>query len=220
MKQNVLDKSGKVVAQMKLNEELFDGKVNIALLYQVVNSYLANRRSLRIASTKTRAEVKGSGVKPWRQKGTGRARVGERRNPLWRKGGIVFGPKPRRVYKKIPKKMKLSALKSALNAKCNDKELIIVDKLEIQSSKTEQFLDLVKNLNLSDKSLFVDRDFTKDSRLSCRNLKNTALARASDLNAHLSLNCKNLVLTKEALKILEDRILKRRSSKTTTYGTK
>jgi len=213
MRQNILDKNGKIVGQAKFNEQLFDGEVNMALLHQVVNSYLANRSSLRAASTKTRADVKGSGAKPWRQKGTGRARVGEKRNPLWRKGGVVFGPKPRSVYKKIPKKMKLSALKSALNAKCSDRELIILNKLDVKYPKTKEFVSLIKNLNLAKKSLFVDRVFTENSRLSCRNLKDAALMRAADLNAYAAINCKNLVLTKEALEILEDRILSNKQNK-------
>jgi len=207
MKHDVFDKTGKVVENIELNDILFDGKVRIPLLHQVIYSYLANRRSLRLASTKTRRDVSGSGKKPWRQKGTGRARVGEKRNPLWRKGGVVFGPHPRRTYKKIPQKMKLAALKSALNAKYNDKELIIIDMLDISSSKTKQFSELVKNLKLLRKSLFVEKEFSKETRLSARNLQDIVLSRASDLNAHVALNCKNLILTKEALKVLEDRIL-------------
>lgn len=207
MKHDILDKDGKVVEQIELDDRLFDGRVTMPLLHQVVNSYLANTKSLRLASTKTRADVAGSGAKPWRQKGTGRARVGEKRNPLWRKGGVVFGPKPRKTYKKIPKKIKLSALKSALNAKHKDNELIILDKLGVESSKTKQFSDLIRNLKLSKRSLFVDRDFSENSKLSSRNLQDIALARALDLNAYSALNCKNLVLTKAALEILENRIL-------------
>ena len=212
MKENVFNSKGEVVEQIELNENIFDGKISMSLLHQVVNSYLANAKSLRLASTKTRADVQGSGAKPWRQKGTGRARVGEKRNPLWRKGGVVFGPKPRKIRKKIPKKMKIAALKSALNAKYKDKELLILDKVDISSSKTRQFQDVVKNLKLLKKALFVDREFSRDCRLSSRNLKDIILARAPDLNAHSALNCKNIIITKDALKALEERILEIKNS--------
>ncbi len=208
MEYPVLNKEGKSLEKIKLNPAIFDKQVNLALLHQVVLSYISNLHSVRKASTKTRGEVKGSGVKPWRQKGTGRARVGEIRNPLWRKGGVVFGPKPRYVYKTIPKKMKLLALKSALNAKLNDKELLILDKLETNSFKTKEFYNLIKNLKLEKRSLFVDEAFSKEVMLSARNLENIDLVRAKDLNAYLALNCKNLILTRKALEILEGRIIK------------
>ena len=207
MEQDILNRSGKVVGQVKLNKEIFDGRVNMGLLYQVINSYLANRASLKKAATKTRGQVSGSGKKPWRQKGTGRARVGELRNPLWRKGGVVFGPKVRSVYRKIPPKMRLAALKSALNAKHKDKELVVLDKLEVKAVKTKDFFQMVKNLKLKKRSLFVDKELTRECLLSSRNIPTVALARASDLNAYLALDCKDLVVTKEALSILESRIL-------------
>ncbi|MBN2120091.1 MAG: 50S ribosomal protein L4 [Candidatus Omnitrophica bacterium] len=208
MECQVLNKDGKVVSKVKLNQSVFDGRVNMALLYQSVNSYLNNKRSQRLAAVKTRAQVSGSGKKPWRQKGTGRARVGELRNPLWRKGGIVFGPKVRRVYRKIPHKMKRAALKSALNAKYNDKELVIMDKLQLDSPKTKELAAIIKKLGFTKRVLFVDKEFSKNCFLSSRNLEVVELERASDLNAYHALNCKNLVLTEEALKILEEKILK------------
>ena len=215
MEQDIVNRQGKVTGKIKLNVKIFDGKVNIALLYQAINSYLANRSSSRIAAVKTRAQVSGSGVKPWRQKGTGRARVGELRNPLWRKGGIVFGPHPRRTYKEIPRRMRLSALQSALNAKRKDKELVILEDLQIDKPKTKVFFEMLKKLKIAKRALFVDKDFSRNCRLSSRNLGNIALARASDLNAYLVLQCKNLVVTKKALGILEERIL---GSKKSYFG--
>jgi large subunit ribosomal protein L4 len=217
MEQDILNRSGKVVGQVKLNQKIFDGRINMSLLYQVINSYLANKASLRKASTKTRGQVSGSGRKPWRQKGTGRARVGELRNPLWRKGGVVFGPKVRNAYKKIPPKMRLAALKSALNSKYNDKELLVLDKLEVKAAKTKEFFQMVKNLKLKKRSLFVDKEFNRECLLSSRNINTVALARASDLNAYLALNCKDLVVTKEALSILENRILGGHKSQVTSH---
>lgn len=212
MQEKIIDINGKTVEKMELNKKVFDKTVNIALLHQVVYCYLANKRCVRYASTKTRAEVAGSGAKPWRQKGTGRARVGEIRNPIWRKGGVVFGPKPRRVYKKIPKKMKISALKSALNAKQRDKELVILDKLKIKSAKTKELSTILKKLKLNKKSLFVDKTFSKDSLYASRNIHNMSLSQASDLNAYLALSCKHLVITKDALAVLENRILGKKNN--------
>ncbi|RKY43750.1 MAG: 50S ribosomal protein L4, partial [Candidatus Omnitrophota bacterium] len=195
MEYPLLSKEGKNLRNIELNPQIFDGKVNLGLLTQAVYCYLNNLHSIRKASTKTRAEVKGSGAKPWRQKGTGRARVGEIRNPLWRKGGVVFGPKPRYVYKNIPKKMKAQALKSALNAKFKDKELFILEDLKVNSKKTKDFLKIIKALNLNKRSLFVDENFSPKILLSVKNLKNIELVRAKDLNAYQVLNYKNLILT-------------------------
>ena len=209
MEYPLLSKEGKNLKKIKLNSQIFDGKVNLALLAQVVYCYLNNLHSVKKASSKTRAEVKGSGAKPWRQKGTGRARVGEIRNPLWRKGGVVFGPKPRYVYKNIPKKMKALALKSALNAKFKDKELFILEDLKVNSKKTKDFLKIIKALNLNKRSLFVDENFSQEVLLSTKNLKNIELVRAKDLNAYQVLNYKNLILTLNSLKVLEERIIKK-----------
>jgi len=209
MEYPLLSKEGKNLGKIRLNPQVFDGKVNLALLAQAVYCYLNNLHSVKKASAKTRAEVKGSRAKPWRQKGTGRARVGDIRNPLWRKGGVVFGPKPRYVYKNIPKKMKAQALKSALNAKFKDKELFILEDLKVDSKKTKDFLKIIKALNLNKRSLFVDENFSPEALLSVKNLKNIELARAQDLNAYQVLNYKNLILTLNSLKVLEERIIKR-----------
>ncbi|MFC1514548.1 50S ribosomal protein L4 [Candidatus Omnitrophota bacterium] len=211
MEHDILNKAGKVIGKVELNPDVFDGRVSMEVLYQAVNSYKANKTSMRMASTKNRAEVQGSGKKPWRQKGTGRARVGELRNPLWRKGGVVFGPRVRHVYRKVPKGLRLSALKSALNAKYGDKELVIMDKLDIEAPKTKTFAAVLKNLKLVKRSLFVDKVFSENLLLSSRNLQEVSLARADDLNAYLALDCKNLVITKDALSILEGRILSKPS---------
>ena len=124
----VLSVQGKEVEQIELEKRVFDGKISQALIHQAVVTYLANQRK-GLASTKTRGEVRGGGIKPWRQKGTGRARVGSIRSPLWRGGGVTFGPKPHSYHKDLPQKMRTMALKSALNAKLRDKEISILSDL-------------------------------------------------------------------------------------------
>jgi len=209
MEKEVVDFKGKVIDKIALRDEVFGSKVNTALLHQTVTSYLANQKSMKIASAKTRAEVKGSGAKPWRQKGTGRARVGEKRNPLWVKGGVVFGPKPRRVYKKIPVKMKARALESALSAKCKDGEMVILDSLQVSLNKTKDFANLLKKLKITKRSVFVDAGFSQELRKASSNLKAVNLMRASDLNAYWALNCRSLVITRKGIQVLEERLLKK-----------
>jgi len=209
MEKEVVDSEGKVVDKIALRDEFFGVKINMSLLHQTVTSYLANQKSMKIASAKTRAEVKGSGAKPWRQKGTGRARVGDKRNPLWVKGGVVFGPEPRRVYKKIPVKMKAGALGSALSAKCKDGSMVILDSLPCPLNKTKDFADLLKKLKITKKSVFVDTGFSQELRRASSNLKDVSLVRASDLNAYWALNCRNLVITRKGIHVLEERLSKK-----------
>jgi large subunit ribosomal protein L4 len=185
---SVLNTQGKEVSKLELDANVFDGKVRNSLMHQAVVIHLANQR-MGLASTKTRGEVSGGGKKPWRQKGTGRARVGSTRSPLWRKGGITFGPKPHSFRKDLPNRMKILALKSALNSKLNDKEMIVLEGLKINSPKTKDFFD--KNL-----------------KFSCRNLPNVDVDAAASLNTYYALDCKKLIFTKEALEIVEERIKK------------
>jgi len=213
LKHNVFDYKGKVVSHLELNKSLFDGRVNMPLLYQVIDCYRTNRKSQRLASTKTRAYVRGSGAKPWRQKGTGRARVGERRNPLWRKGGVVFGPHPRRVYKKIPKKMGRLALQSALNAKQNDDEIRIIDSFPADTVQTKNIARMLDVLQLDKRAVLVDERLARNFTLASRNVARIHLVRAADLNAYSALDCKYLILTKGALAILESRLLVKQNGK-------
>src|SRR3989339_574531 len=141
----VYNLEGKKIKDIDLSEDVFGAEANDALLHQIYVAQYANRRQV-LAHTKDRAERAGSGRKPWRQKGTGRARVGSIRSPLWRKGGITFGPKPHSFRKDLPNRMKILALKSALNSKLNDKEMIVLDGLKINSPKTKEFFEIVKKL--------------------------------------------------------------------------
>lgn len=206
MKVEVINIKGDIVKEKNLPEEVFDGKVNVSLLHQAVQSYISNSHSVRLASVKDRSEVRGSGEKPWRQKGTGRARVGDKRNPVWVKGGIVFGPKPKKVNKKLSKKMKLGALKSALNSKVNDDEIIVLDKLEMDLPKTKKLVSILKEIGVDKRVVFVDEKISDSLRIASRNLKKLSLFRANDLNAYLVVNCKKLIVTEAGLEIIKQRV--------------
>ncbi len=209
LKMDVYNIQGEKVGEIDLDPQVFDGKVNKELLYQVINAYLTNQRK-GTASTKTRGEVSGSGRKPWPQKHTGRARAGSIRSPIWRGGGVVFGPKPRDYYIKLPARMKKLALKSGLNAKYINQDLLLLDSLEIDVPKTKKFQEILENLNLlNTKTLFVTTEPSKTTRLSCRNIPYVFLKRASEITAYDVLNCKKLVITQDGLKQIQERIKKK-----------
>ncbi len=152
----IYNTEGKEIDSLKLDKTVFDGTINTACLYQAVNAYRANQRK-GLASTKTRGEVSGGGRKPWRQKGTGRARVGSIRSPLWRHGGVIFGPHPRHFYYNLPKKLKVLALKSSLNAKVKENSLIVLDGINLEIPKTKEaskilspYSDALETLKITD----------------------------------------------------------------------
>jgi len=169
--------------------------------------YQTNKRRMT-ASTKTRGEVRGGGAKPWRQKGTGRARHGSIRSPIWRGGGVVFGPKPRDVKYKMPQKKRILGLVSALNSRINEQAITVLDKLELPSFKTKEFMKILKNLDIKRKALFVDNDFSQNVKWSSRNIPNIELVRQQDLNAYWVLLYPQVVITEQAFKDLEARIKK------------
>lgn len=205
---SVLDVQGNKKETLDLDAFIFDGKIRESLMHQAVVAYLANHRR-GLASTKTRGAVRGGGAKPWRQKGTGRARVGSNRSPLWRGGGVTFGPQPRSYYKNFPKKMKALALQSALNAKLKDNELIVLDKLEVKSHKTKDFVAIIKGLNLIDKKVrFIVEKLDNNVRLSSGNLEKVAIIEVENLNTYQALDCKDLIFTKEAILKIEERLKK------------
>jgi large subunit ribosomal protein L4 len=199
---NVIDiETGKVKETLEIPESLkkyFDYKNAKYVLHEYVVAYLANQRQ-GTHSTKTRAEVRGGGRKPWVQKHTGRARQGSIRSPLWRKGGVVFGPKPRDYSVEIPKKKKTLAKYLSIAEKIKSNDLIVVDKLNLNSHKTKEALKILKNLNInSDKILFVDKSFDNNIKLATRNLQNVSLSRLQDLNAYIVLDNNKIIFTKEA----------------------
>ena len=205
----VFDLNGEVLERIELDNQVFDGQINEDLMHQAVVIYLSKQRK-GLASTKTRGEVKGGGRKPWRQKGVGRARVGSIRSPLWRKGGVVFGPKPRLYRKEFPKKMRTLALKSALNAKLRDKEMMVLKDFIITTHKTKEFFRILKNLQLAGEKirLVVDK-IDENLKLASRNIEKVNLNTASTLTTYTTLDCKKLVFTKEALRKVEERIKRR-----------
>lgn len=200
----VLDQSGKKVSEMNAPKEVFSYPVKEHLLYEAVVNYRANQRR-GAASTKTRSEVSGGGRKPWRQKGTGRARAGSIRSPLWRKGGVTFGPKPRDYYYSLPKKARRNALKSALSMKLADKQVIILKTLELKEPKTQQGAKLLQALKL-DSALIVDHHQNKNLFLSLRNIPKVKAVDYNLVNIYDVLNHKWLVLTQKAFESLMEKL--------------
>ncbi|MFH2137778.1 MAG: 50S ribosomal protein L4 [Candidatus Omnitrophota bacterium] len=201
----VYDLKGKEVSTIDLDKNIFDGKVNLALLHQVSVMYQANKRQ-GTSSTKTRANVSGGNSKPWRQKGTGRARAGSSRSPLWRKGGVVFGPHPRDYSYQVPKKMKKKALISSLNSRLNDKLVKVLKEFKVESGKTKDFAVVVKTLKLERKTLFVCNAPDDSLLRSSRNIQQVNLKRWEMLNAFDVLSYNNLVITEDALTQLTERL--------------
>jgi large subunit ribosomal protein L4 len=199
--------SGKEIGKVDLDDKVFDGKVNESLIHQVVLMYQANKRQ-GTAATKTRANVSGGNSKPWRQKGTGRARAGSSRSPLWRKGGTVFGPHPRDYSYQLPKKIKKNALISSMNSRLNDNMVKVLDELTVSEGKTKEFTKILEALKLKRKVLFVC-DNTKDDVLrSSRNVKTVNVKRWESINALDVLLSDNLVITQKALESLTLRLKK------------
>ena len=210
----VYNQEGKEIGSMDLDTKLFDEKINTDVLYQAVNIYLANKRR-GCASTKTRAKVSGGGRKPWKQKGTGRARVGSIRSPLWRGGGIIFGPHPRSFHKGLSKKMRILALKSSINAKLKDGNLIILEDIKLKEPKTKEMKKVLENFlpkadrlrqkKIKEKMLLLVDKVEPNLKFGCRNLANLFLLQAEDVNAYDILKFKRLIITKPGL----EKILKR-----------
>jgi large subunit ribosomal protein L4 len=209
MKYEVLDQNGKKIGESLLPKEIFDVKLNPDLVHQVVVSQMANRRKV-IAHTKDRAEVRGGGKKPWRQKGTGRARHGSIRSPLWKGGGVTFGPTKERVFKKeIPKKMRRLALFMILSAKAKNNLLTLLDKFKLEAAKTKEISSILKKLpSKGEKSLIALPENDKKIILAARNLLNIKTIQAKDLNALDLLSFKYLIMSKEALKVIKETFLK------------
>ncbi|WEG34260.1 50S ribosomal protein L4 [Amygdalobacter indicium] len=203
-KLDVYNKLGEVVGQIELSDAVFAIEPNESVLHQVVKQQLANKRQ-GTSSTRTRTEVRGGGRKPWRQKGTGRARQGSIRAAQWVGGGIIFGPKPRDYSFTVPKKQRRLALKSAFSSKLTASNIKVVEDLQLPEIKTKSFLAVLKALKLDQtSSLIVEAGDNKNLQYSARNLPQVATTRVNTLNVYDVLSKDVLVLTKEAaLKIQE-----------------
>ncbi|HYE81853.1 MAG TPA: 50S ribosomal protein L4 [Clostridia bacterium] len=195
--------SGKQVGEIELSEDIFGANVNVEAMHQVVKMYLANQRQ-GTQSALTRAEVSGGGIKPWRQKGTGRARHGSIRSPQWKHGGIVFAPKPRSYRYTVPKKIKRIALKSALSSKVNDNNIVVIEELNFDAPKTKQVVSLLENLKVDSKTLIVIADNNENIVKSARNIKGVKTASVNTLNVYDILNHDKFIITKDAVKKVEE----------------
>lgn len=198
------NQSGKELEKVELNDSVFNDKINKHVVHQVVNAQLAARRGGN-ASTKTRGKVRGGGRKPWRQKGTGRARHGSIRSPLWVGGGITFGPSPRSYDKKLTKKMRRLALRSVLTDKVDRDELILVDKIELDQPKTKAVINILADLNLEDKKVvLVMPEKDKNLYLSARNIPHVKTLLAGSINAYDLLDNEMVIFIEEAVKMVEE----------------
>ena len=198
----VYDMGGNEVETMNLSDAVFGVEVNEHLIHKAVTTQLANKRQ-GTQKAKTRSEVSGGGRKPWRQKGTGHARQGSTRAPQWTGGGVVFAPVPRDYAKKLNKKEKRIALKSALTSRVQEDKLIVLDKLAFDEIKTKEFAKVLSNLNL-EKALFVLDSNDKNVIMSARNIYGVKTAQTNELNVYDVLKYQTVVLTKDAAKIVEE----------------
>ncbi len=200
---DVYNVEGKKVSKVDLKEEIFGIDPNEAIVHSVLVNYLANQRQ-GTQSTKTRAEVRGGGKKPWRQKETGRARQGSIRATQWIKGGIALGPKPRSYTYRVNKKEKQLAIKSLLSSKVLENDLVVVDKFDFKEIKTKQMVNAMKNLKVEDKAFIVLPTNNETVQKSARNIENVKTGSVNTINVYDLLKYKKLVLTVDTIKKLEE----------------
>jgi large subunit ribosomal protein L4 len=200
---DVVNSQNEKVGSLDLSDELFGGRIKTDLIHEsVVRANAAERRGTH--ATKTRAMVSGSGKKPWRQKGTGRARVGEIRNPLWRKGGTTFGPQPRSYEYQLPKKVEKGALRAALAQKLRDGAVIVVDALSVSDIKTKPAAEMLRRLGVQGRALLVDTKPEDKLTLSVRNIDGVTILPSNRVSARDVMNTRRVVLTRAALEKLQE----------------
>ena len=204
MKLDIVNAKNENVGSFELNDDVFGGdRISTGIIWEsVVQQNASERRGTH--ATKNRALVSGSGKKPWRQKGTGRARVGEIRNPLWRKGGTVFGPQPRSYNYDLPKKVQLGALRAALAQKLRDGAVVVVDKLESSDRKTKGTADLLKRLGATGKTLVIDVKPQDGFALAARNIAGVKLVPTGRVTARDVMDTSKVIATREALEKLQE----------------
>jgi large subunit ribosomal protein L4 len=200
---DVVNSQNEKIGSVDLRDEVFGGRIKTDLIHEsVVRANAAERRGTH--ATKTRAMVSGSGKKPWRQKGTGRARVGEIRNPLWRKGGTTFGPQPRSYDFRIPKKVEKGALRAALAQKLRDGQVVVVDALTVTEIKTKAAAEMLRRLGIDGKALLVDVKPEDKLSLSVRNIEGVRVLPSNRVSARDVMNTRRVVLTQAALEKLQE----------------
>ncbi|NLW70203.1 MAG: 50S ribosomal protein L4 [Eubacteriaceae bacterium] len=202
MKADIYNMNGEVVGSIDLRDEIFGIEPNEAAVHQSVVAYLANQRQ-GTQSAKTRAEISGGGKKPWRQKGTGRARVGSSRSPLWYHGGVIFAPKPRDYTQAVNKKMKRLAMKSVFSAKVADKELFVIEGLDFEAPKTKEMVKVFENLKIG-KTLVVTAENKENVYKSVRNIPGAKCTPVGELNVYDMLKYDNMLLTKESVEKIQE----------------
>jgi large subunit ribosomal protein L4 len=202
MQIDVVNQQNEKVGSLDLSDAVFGGRVKVDLIHEsVVRANAAERRGTH--ATKTRAMVSGTGKKPWRQKGTGRAQVGEARNPLWRKGGTVFGPQPRSYEYQLPRKVEKGALRAALSQKLQDGAVTVVDALTVGEIKTKAAAEMLRRLGVAGKTLLVDVKPEDKLALSVRNIDGVRLLPSNRISARDVMNTRKVILTRAALEKLE-----------------
>lgn len=200
----VFNVDGNEVGELQLKDEIFGAEINETLLHQAVVRHQANQRQ-GTATTKTRAAVRGGGRKPWRQKGTGRARHGSIRSPIWVGGGVTFGPELRSYRQRLPKKARRAALCSALSQKVASGDFLVIDQLNFEEPRTKAVVSLLANLKINGaKALIVTENGDRNVVLSARNLPGVGTSRASDLNVYDVLNRSKVIVTKDAVAKIEE----------------
>lgn len=202
-KVTVINQLGQQVGDIELNNEIFDVEINEHVVYEVVKNQLANKRQ-GTQCVKNRSDVRGGGKKPWRQKGTGRARQGSIRSPQWKGGGVVFAAKPRDYSYSVPKKVRRLALKSVLTSKVRDEEMIVLEDLKLEAINTKAAKEVLNNIKAAKKVLVVTSDNDTTIYKSFRNLPNVATLSADNINVYDVINNDSFVVTKEALKKIEE----------------
>ena len=200
---DVYDMKGKKVSDLELKEEIFGIKPNEAVVHSVLVNYMANQRQ-GTQSTKTRSEVSGGGKKPWRQKGTGRARQGSIRAPQWIKGGIALGPKPRSYKYTVNKKEKRLAIKSVLSSKVLENSLVVVDKLELKEIKTKNMVSALESLKVAEPALIILPEKNETVQKSARNIENVKTILVNTINVYDLLKYNKLVVTVDTVKKIEE----------------
>lgn len=198
----LFNKEGNKIEDIQLNETIFAAEVNADAMHQVVVALLANKRQ-GTQSAKTRSEVRGGGIKPWRQKGTGRARQGSIRAPQWIKGGIVFAPKPRDYRMAVPKSMRKVAMKSALTTKVQNEQMIVLDELSFEAPKTRIVVDMLKALEAK-KALIITAESNEAVYKSARNIEGVSVIPANNINVYDLLKYEKLIVTKDAVSKIEE----------------
>ena len=202
-KLNVLNMNGQNVGEIELADSIFNVEVNEHVLYEVVKNQLANKRQ-GTQSAKTRAEVRGGGRKPWKQKGTGRARQGSTRSVQWVGGGVAFAPKPRSYKYTLPKKVRRLAMKSALSSKVQNSEVIVLDALNMDAPKTKEFAQILNNINAAKKALVVIADKNDNVIKSARNIEGVQTALVNTMNVYDILKYDSFIITTDAVKKVEE----------------